>query len=134
MRIYQQGDEFACYPGPWRAFAEVAEWVRDNIPEDAIVVGRKPRLVYLFSGRRGDIYPFTTQDEEMLAFLDEVQADYVLVVPVSRTTYQYMLPVILSVPERFEVVYEIDDGRTIPSYVLKYYPEGDSPVVPQAEG
>ncbi len=52
----------------------------------------------------------------------------------SRTTYQYMLPVILSVPERFEVVYEIDDGRTIPSYVLKYYPEGDSPVVPEAEG
>ncbi len=134
MRIYRQGDEFACYPGPWRAFAEVAEWVRDNIPEDAIVVGRKPRLIYLFSGRRGDVYPFTTQDEEMLTFLDEVQADYVLVVPVSRTTYQYMLPVILSVPERFEVVYEIDDGRTIPSYVLKYYPEGDSPVVPEAEG
>jgi hypothetical protein len=134
MRIYRQGDEFACYPGPWRAFAEVAEWVRENIPEDAIVVGRKPRLVYIFSGRRGDVYPFTTQDDEMLAFFDEVQADYVLVVPVSRTTYQYVLPVILSVPERFEVVYEIDDGRTIPSYVLKYYPEGDSPVVPQAEG
>jgi hypothetical protein len=79
------------------------------------------------------VYPFTTEDEEMLAFLDELQADYVMVVPVSRTTYQYMLPVILSVPERFEVVYEIDDGRTIPSYVLKYYPEGDSPIVPQAE-
>ncbi|MGD2218344.1 MAG: glycosyltransferase family 39 protein [Gemmatimonadales bacterium] len=133
MRIYRQGDEFACYLGPWRAFAEVAGWVEDNTPDDAIVVGRKPRLVYIFSGRRGNVYPFTTEDEEMLAFLDELQADYVMVVPVSRTTYQYMLPVILSVPERFEVVYEIDDGRTIPSYVLKYYPEGDSPIVPQAE-
>lgn len=134
MRIYRQGDAFACYPGAWRAFADVAFWVRDNTPEDAIVVGRKPRLFYVFSRRRGNVYPFTTQDDEMLAFLDEVEADYVLVVPVSRTTYQYVLPVILSVPERFEVVHEIDDQRTIPSYVLKYYPEGDSPVVPQAEG
>jgi hypothetical protein len=134
MRIYRQGDEFACYPGPWRAFTEIAYWVRDNTPEDAIVVSRKPRLVYVFSGRRGNVYPFTTQDEEMLSFLDEVQADYVLVVPVSRTTYQYVLPVILSVPERFEVVYGIDDQRTVPSYVLKYYPEGDAPSVLEAEG
>jgi hypothetical protein len=132
MRIYRQGDELACYPEPWRAFAETAYWVRDNTPEDAIVVGRKPRLFYIFSGRRGYVYPFTTSDDEMLAFLDEVHADYVLVVPVSRTTYQYMLPVVLSVPERFELVHS--DEEAIPSYVLKYYPEGDSPSPPQGEG
>ncbi|MGD2152560.1 MAG: glycosyltransferase family 39 protein [Gemmatimonadales bacterium] len=132
MRIYRQGDELACYPEAWRAFAEMAYWVRDNTPEDAIVVGRKPRLFYIFAGRRGNVYPFTTDEQEMLAFLDDVGADYVVVVPVSRTTYQYVLPVVLSVPERFEVVHS--DQEEIPSYVLKYYPEGDSPSWPEAEG
>jgi hypothetical protein len=121
MRLNRQGDELACYPGPWRAFAQAGYWVRDNTPEDVIVVSRKPRLFYLFSDRRGDVYPFTTEDEEMLAYLDEVGADYVLVVPLSATTYRFLVPVILSMPERFEIVIEVDDGETVPSYLLRYH-------------
>ncbi len=125
MSFYRQGDRLACYPPPWRAFVQAAFWVRDNTAEDAIVVSRKPRLFYWLSRRRGAVYPFTTEDDEMLAFLDEVGADYVLVATVSSTTFRYLVPVIYSVPERFEVVFEIGDP-VAPSYVLKYRPAAES--------
>ncbi len=117
--FYRQGDQLACYPAQWRSFAQSAYWVRENTPDEVIVVNRKPRLFYYFSGRRGDVYPFTTDDREMLTFLDDVGADYVLVAPVSQTTYRYLVPVIQSVPERFELAHQVGEGSAR-SYVLRY--------------
>ena len=119
MRFYRQGDSLSCYPPPWRAFVQTAEWVRENTAEESIVVSRKPRLFYYFGGRRGDVYPFTTSDQEMLGFLDKIQADYVIVAGLSATTFRYLIPVIRSVPERFEPRYVVGEGSS-PAYVLAY--------------
>lgn len=121
MRFYRQGDELACYPPPWRAFVQTAYWVRDNTPSDAIVVTRKPRLFYYFSGRRGDVYPFTSDDAEMLTFLNGIGADYVVVAGLSQTTFRYLVPAIRSVPERFEPVFRVAETNP-PAYVLAYRP------------
>jgi len=126
MRLYRQGDMLACYPPPWRAFVEAADWVAVNTAEDAIVVNRKPRLFYLFSGRRGDVYPFTSDDDEMLAFLDDISADYVLVANLSATTYRYLVPVIRSVPDRFVVEHTVGDPSAPSAWVLAYLRSADS--------
>lgn len=131
LRFYRQGDRLSCYPPPWRAFVEAAYWVRDNTDEDAIVVNRKPRLFYYFAERRGDVYPFTSEDDEMLAFLESIQADYVVVAPISQTTYRYLVPVIRSVPERFELSTSVGQGSTA-AYVLRYRGAvPGNPVIPQ---
>jgi hypothetical protein len=130
MGFYRQGDRLACYPPPWRAFAQTAFWVRENTAEDAIVVNRKPRLFYYFSGRRGDVYPFTAEDDEMLAFLDGIGADYVVVAWLSQTTSRYLVPVIQSMPEHFQPVHRITDTEPT-AYVLAYRPTSASRLVPE---
>jgi len=124
MRIYRQGDTLACYPPPWRAFVEAADWVAVNTAEDVIVINRKPRLFYLFSGRRGDVYPFTSDDDEMLAFLDDISADYVVVAGLSATTYRYLVPVIRSVPDHFAVEHTVGDPAAPSAWVLAYLGSG----------
>ncbi|UCF19546.1 MAG: glycosyltransferase family 39 protein [Gemmatimonadota bacterium] len=119
LRVYRQGDELACYPPPWRAFVQAAHWVRDNTPEDAIVVSRKPRLFYYWSGRRGDVYPFTQEEDEMFAFLDSIHTDYVVVAGLSGTTARYLIPVIRSMPERFDLIFTVGQGPAA-AYVLAY--------------
>ena len=119
LRYYRQGDELACYPPPWRAFVESAYWVRDNTAADAVVVNRKPRLFYYFSGRRGDVYPFTSDAERVLAFLDQIQADYVVVDALSATTYRYLVPAIRTIPERFQLLRSIGQGAGA-THVLGY--------------
>jgi Dolichyl-phosphate-mannose-protein mannosyltransferase len=125
MRVYRQGDSLACYPAPWRAFVEAAYWVNENTAEDVIVINRKPRLFYLFSGRRGDVYPFISDDDEMLDFLEDIGADYVVVVAgLSATTFRYLVPVIRSVPDRFALEYTVGDAASPDAWVLAYLGSG----------
>lgn len=120
LDFYRLGDRLACYPMEWRAFVQTALWVRDNTAADAIVISEKPRLYYLFSGRRGREYPVTREDETMLTFLDEVGADYVVGGGPGPATARYLMPVVLSVPARFELHYRVA-GRTAPAFVLGYH-------------
>lgn len=123
MRLYRAGDTLACYPRPWRAFVEAADWTRENTAQDVIVVNRKPRLFYYFARRRGDVYPFTSEDDEMLAFLDEIEADYVVIAGLSGTTFRYLVPVINSVPNRFRVAHTVGDAERPDAWVLEYVRE-----------
>ncbi len=116
----------ACYPPPWRAFVQAAEWVRTNTPEDAIVISRKPRLFYYFGRRVGDVYPFTSDEDAMLAFLDNTGADYVVVAPVSATTYRYLVPVISTHRDVFEPVHQVGEGPSA-TYVFGYRKRSNAP-------
>lgn len=119
QRFFSQGDQLACYPPPWRAFVQAAYWVGENTPDDVVVISRKPRLFYYFSGRQGDVYPFTAEEGEMLAFLDEIRANYVVVAALSGTEFRYLVPVIRSMPEHFELVHSVGEGSAA-AYVLAY--------------
>ncbi len=131
MSVYQQGDPLACYPTPWRAFVEAANWVRANTPDDVIVVNRKPRLFYYFSKRRGEVYPFTSDDDAMLAFLDRIAADYVVVAAISGTTFRYLVPVIRSVPDHFELVHVVGDPSAPDAWVLSYRKSAAAAIDPE---
>ncbi len=121
QKFYRQGDRLACYPPPWRAFVATADWVRENTPEDAVVISRKPRLFYYFARRAGNVYPFTSDEGEMLAYFDKIGTDYVVVAGLSGTTYRYLVPVINNSPENFEIVYRVGQPPSA-AYVLAYRP------------
>jgi hypothetical protein len=130
IKFYRQGDHLACYPPPWRAFVQTAHWVRDNTPADAVVVSQDPRLYYLFSERRGTMFPLTSDDATMLAFFDETGVDYVALAGPSPANYRYLVPVIRSVTERFIVEHAIGE-ETMPAYVLRYMPETVDANIPE---
>ncbi|NIR75247.1 MAG: hypothetical protein GWN32_10065 [Gemmatimonadetes bacterium] len=118
-RLYREGDRLACYPPPWRGFFQAAAWARANTPEGSTIVSPEPRLFYLVSDRQGDEYPPTADTDSMLAFLDSVSADYVVVAAVSPTTFRYLVPVLRAMPERFEPVHAEGEG-TSAAYLVAY--------------
>jgi len=75
-RAYLAGDRLAGYPPDWRRFFEAAEWLRENVDADKVVMARKPEFVYLVAGLRTTIYPFTRDPVEVRAAID--RCDYVL--------------------------------------------------------
>ncbi len=125
QKFYRQGDRLACYPPPWRAFVQAAEWVKANTLEDAIVISRKPRLFYYFGRRRGDVYPFTSDEDVMLSFLDDIDADYVVVAALSATTFRYLVPVINNHRDAFPIVHQVGEGSSA-AYVLSYRRPGEA--------
>lgn len=90
-----RGDRYAGYPADWRRYFETIDWIDRAVPEQAIIMARKPEFVYLNSGRRSMLYPFT---ENQTVVRDAVmQADYVLVDQFkwTGTTGKYLLPILM---------------------------------------
>ena len=94
-----------CDPPANASLYDAARWARDNTPPDAIIANRKPRLFYWYARRKGDLYPFSPDPATVMAGLDEMGADFVLVDQVSATTQRYLVPAIRAHEGRFEAVY-----------------------------
>ena len=121
VAAYRAGDP--CLPGRWRSFHAAARWAGDNVREDAVFANRKPRIFYWISGHRGEVYPFTTDHEELFRGLEEMGADFVVVDVVSRTTPTFLVPAIESRLDWFGQVYS--EGSP-PTTILHYRPGGGS--------
>ena len=117
---YWGGNNYACYPRAMADFIDVATWTRDGTPADAIVVNRKPQIFYWYAQRRGDNYPYTTDPDSMMSFIDSQGAGYVVVDNWSATTYRYLIPAIQAHTERFGLAHQ--QGNP-PTYLLTYRKE-----------
>ncbi len=116
-RQYWAGNHYACYPQAMADFIDVAIWTQQGTPPDAIVVNRKPQIFYWYARRRGDNYPYTTDPDSMMSFMDSQEASYVVVDNWSATTYRYLIPAIQANSERFGLAHQ--QGNP-PTYLLTY--------------
>lgn len=118
MARYRAGDP--CDPADFASFYAAARWASENTPSDAVIVSRKPRIFFWLSGRRGDLYRYSANPDEVLKGLELLGTDYVVVDAISTTTDLYLLPAIRENLSRFRAVY--DEG-TPPTLVLRFEPE-----------
>ncbi|MGK7311632.1 MAG: ArnT family glycosyltransferase [Candidatus Longimicrobiales bacterium M2_2A_002] len=92
---------FACLAPEQRAFLELAEWSRGRLPDDAVVISRKPRQWYWFSGYPGEVYPFTLDHEKLLERAARLGARYVVLDELGGTAEVYLLPAVTELQRRF---------------------------------
>lgn len=118
-----------CVSPAHAAFYAAAEWTAGHTPADAVVVNRKPRLFYWISGRKGDLYPYSSEPEVVLAAMEEMGADYVVVDAISGTTGRYLVPAVQAHPSRFVVVHREQDP---PTFVLRFRREAGTALRPDA--
>jgi hypothetical protein len=113
---YFRGDRYAGYTLDWRRYFETIDWVKQNIPKDQVIMARKPEFVYLLSGHKSFIYPYTTDQQTMRASID--QADYIIVDDFLWTghTRRYLIPALQLEPNRYMIVYQ---SRPPEFYILK---------------
>ncbi len=105
---YLNGDKYAGYPLDWRRYFETIEWIDKNIPQDKIIMARKPEFVYLLSRHNSFCYPFTTNAQEIEQAIQK--ADYILFdnFQWTGTTYRYLLPVIQQKSAKYEIVHQTE--------------------------
>jgi hypothetical protein len=59
------------YPPNWGNFLNVAEWAKDNLKRNDIVVVRKPELFYFKSDTKTVSFPFTDDLNVLKKYFDE---------------------------------------------------------------
>ena len=108
------------YPSNWKNYFELAKWIKHQHPEGAVVCCRKPNLFYLYSGTFVYTYPYTENDQEILAKMAENKVTYVVLDNLGyRQTYAYLLPAIQKNPQHFGTVQKLSNPDT---YLLTFKP------------
>jgi hypothetical protein len=105
----------------WRNFYSCADWVRLNTKDGAIVMSRKPELVFLRSMRKGLIYPFSHDVDKIYDCIKDQGVTHIIVDDFSwtHTTRRYLYPVLLRYPNSFRAVYTLNDPRTTVYEVIR---------------
>ena len=100
------------YLPEWENYFQIADWVRGNAPESAIVMCRKPYLFYLRSNRSTVEYPFTRDAEKIISTIRKNGVDYVVLDAFTwtLTTRKYLYPAILKNREVFQPAASTESG------------------------
>ena len=113
-RIAEAGDPVRCQGSGFQEFRDASGWAGVNLPPEAIVLNRKPRIHYLFGGPRGWTYPFTRDPELFLVEADRVGARYLLLDHVDTISLSYLPAVLQARPLAFCHIIGWGGGSNLP--------------------
>lgn len=101
-----------------RTFFDIANWAKDSLPEDAVVMTMKPELFYIHANRKAEIFPYTDNDSLIIEYMKERNVSYVMYENSQNQGRLSALTInkfLLSHEEWFSLVYTIPDR---PNYML----------------
>ncbi len=94
-----------------RAYYETLLWIGRNLPEDSLVISRKPPVTYFYSGRKSTAYPFTSHADELFSYIEQKQTlnpdlkVYVFQDTVFGSSSAYLKPAVENHAGRFQLIY-----------------------------
>ncbi len=89
----------------WKEYLTFASYLREEIPPGAVIMTRKPEIVYLLSERQAVKFPYTTDRALMKRFIKEIGVTHIFADGCYPETKRFVLPYIESKPEAFELLY-----------------------------
>jgi len=101
------------YIGSFEEYYEMGQYIKENTPPDAIIMGLKPHLMHLWTGRKMFwVYPFTKDEQRIKEHIFDRGVDYVIFSPelVIGLDGRYLAPVIEKNITIFEEIYSV--GKT----------------------
>jgi hypothetical protein len=96
-----QENAWTCSGAGTLELVAAARWTGNFLPEDAVVLSRKPRIFHVESGVPSRTYPFLDDPRALFDEAEKIGARYVVLDRVSVQGIQYVGGAILASPERF---------------------------------
>ncbi len=116
---YIKGDSYAGYEYDWRRYFEMIDWIEKHIPEDKIIMARKPEFVYLLSRHTSFAYPITDDRDRVKEAIKG--ADYIILDNFYRSSpaERWLLPVLLLESKKYRLVHQTREPRFTLLAVIK---------------
>jgi hypothetical protein len=134
--VREEGGTFSCHRDAVAEFVAAAQTSGEYLPEDAVVLTRKPRLFYVLSGGvKSRRVPLTDDPVAFRAEALAAGAHYVLADDLDSLTPRYLFPVIAEWPEMFCSIVAFQRGEEVlteifgmPDLSLPEPPESPNPL------
>ncbi len=102
--LYREGVQYPCVSIGWQDFFEASEITKSILPENSIVLSRKPALLFSLSGHRGKLYPYTRDPGVLIDSARAIGARYVITDQIDELAPRYLVPAVLRRPGAFCVM------------------------------
>ncbi|MGH7550429.1 MAG: hypothetical protein ACREK3_06690, partial [Gemmatimonadota bacterium] len=106
-QVYLTGDRLGGYPSFWQDYFDASRWIGANAP-DAVVLARKPTLVWYWSGRPTVVYPGRADPEATWRFIQETGVTHFLF---EGSTEEELAPTLAPRRDQLELLYRAPDGQ-----------------------
>jgi hypothetical protein len=124
---YRAGNPSPCLPSVWSELLGIGTLVRGRIPEDAVVIHRKPTLFFAISGHRSRLYPKTENPDSFFAMVRETGADFVVVDQISDMA-PYLHAVLIARQNDFCVIRELSYPNAMLARIVENAPPPATPL------
>ena len=101
------------YPDGHRRYIELAEWIGANTSDEAVIACRKPKIFYLFSGRKAIRYPYEVDPDDFLKQLEASGANLLVFDELGYSSYEeYLMPAANYFRGKFVIRKQIGESPT----------------------
>lgn len=104
---YDNGEDFACLEPAFRDLFLSAERTRGMLPENSVVISRKPTIYFLHSGYRSRVYPFYAVPDSLFNLATQIHAKFLLIDQVGDLAPKFLHPVLLARRDDFCIIPEL---------------------------
>ncbi|MBN2637647.1 MAG: phospholipid carrier-dependent glycosyltransferase [Bacteroidales bacterium] len=109
------------YTNNYQNYFKIAEWIKENAPENSVTSCRKGALFYLHSGKFVTGFDNTENKEDFIKFLEKQGTNYVVLDHLGySSTARYLFPTIKRYPNKFKKILYLKDPDT---YLFQFYPQ-----------
>lgn len=118
-----------CAGIPFAEYLTAIEWCKNNLPDTARVICRKPELFYLYSGgRKASGFPQFGKPEEIYQYLVSCKATHVIIDHWFRHAFVTLYPLISThYPENFKFLCQVGGGegqtKEPPTLIFEFNPQ-----------
>jgi hypothetical protein len=99
----RHGVRLPCTTAPWRDLLLLADDLRGRMPDDAVIISRKPTLVYSLSGYASRVFPLSPDPAVFFDAARDANAEWVIL-DQSELSAMYLHPVLLAARDEFCVM------------------------------
>lgn len=108
---YRNGEPWPCVSEGWRDFYTISELAGHTIPDDGVVLSRKPAVLFALSGNKGRLYPFDRDPRVLIDSARAAGAGYVVLDYVDEIGSAYVVPAIVRRSRAFCIVHALGPNR-----------------------
>ena len=109
------------YPPGWQNYLELADWVRLNLPNDAVVCCRKSSIFFMFANRHVTRYDFIADPDEFIEHLKRRKVTHVVMDNLGfSSTRLYLKPALEKHKHLFSALLWLDNPSTM---LLEFNPD-----------
>jgi len=124
--LEEHNSPFGAYPIKYEHhydLQKLALWLKDNLSKEETYICLQPQVAGIITEGKGRYFPPVSDKSKIMEYIDKKHISYVLVNKKKIDVQNYLIPVIETYPDRFEL---IKDEKDASLYKVEYGPVGNS--------